>query len=428
MLSWIQQSWGDFRKYGYWLAIATMAFAVDRIVPELYRLVWRSDKLAAIDLKQRYREVTAWFSGQPVYNEIHTAVYPPASYGMMRPLLDYSSLMWVRWLWAFLTLILLALLVYWLVRESQAQGWLERTFIALIPLSVYATSETIGNGQLSIHGLVAVVVGFGLLYGQQWGWSRRLLVSSVLILALVKPTLTLPFFWIVIVVPKRTLLQRFGIWAMVSIGYLAIAWWAGLYQDGNLLTLHTDWLHQGISGANWGSTGGGADLRNSTKAAVGYGNIHDWLGALGLSRWNLPASLIMLLITGGVVFIYRTVDVWILLGICAVVARLWTYHLVYDDLLAVLPLIALFRLTKTQSHNPYYQTLSGVLFGVAWGISLMPAEFRLMAFPFNAIFRYGQVSIWLIMMLFLLSWAQRLKSRDEIEAVSHSPIISQKAS
>lgn len=418
MLMKIQKGWERYRKWVYLGAIATMMLAVDRLAYELHRLVLRADKLGAIDLKQRYREVTTWFSGQTVYDEINTAVYPPASYGMLRPFLDYESVTFVRWLWALSTLVALIVLVYWLVRESKAEGRLEKIFIAIIPLAIYATSETIGNGQLSIHGLTVIVVGFQLFCGRRWGWHRGLLASGLLIFALIKPTLTLPFLWIVVFAPQRTWLQRVGFWSMLAVGYLALAWWAGLFQDGNLFSLHADWLHEGMGGASWGSTGGGADLRSSLKVGVGYGNIHDWLGAVGLSQWNFPASIVLLLMTGVLVFIYRMVDSWILLGICAIFARLWTYHLVYDDFLAILPLIALFRLTKTQSFAPHYQTLSGVLFGAAVVVSLMPAKMRLMAFPFDVIFKYGQISIWLMMLICLLGWAQRLKAQNGLKGKS----------
>ena len=408
----IQQGWGQYRKRVYLGAIAAMILFVDRLAYDLDRLLLRSDQLGAIDLKQRYREVTAWFSGETVYDKINTAVYPPASYGMLRPLLDYSSFTFVRWVWAFSTLAALAVLIYWLIHESKAQGWLERAFIVIMPLSIYATSETIGNGQLSIHILAATVVGLTFLYERQWGWTKCLLTSSLLIFALVKPTLTLPFFWIVVFVPQRSWLQRVMLWATIAFGYLALAWWAGLFQESNLLTLHADWLRQGIEGAAWGSTGGGSDLHNSMKIGVGYGNIHDWLGALGLSQWNLPASLLLLLLTGSIVYTYRTVDMWILMGICAILARLWTYHLVYDDLLVVLPMVTLFRLIKTQPLDPSYQTLSGVLFGAAVVMSLMPAKLRVMTFPLDVIFKYGQLSIWLMILICLLGWAQRLKRKN----------------
>ena len=41
---------------------------------------------------------------------------------------------------------------------------------------------------------------------------------------------------------------------------------------------------------------------------------------------------------------HRRVDLWLQLGVIAVVARLWAYHRLYDDVLVVLALVALFRI------------------------------------------------------------------------------------
>lgn len=54
-------------------------------------------------------------------------------------------------------------------------------------------------------------------------------------------------------------------------------------------------------------------------------------------------SLGILLIFGLWVSQNRHVDFWVLMGIGAIVARMWTYHMMYDDLIIVLPMIALFR-------------------------------------------------------------------------------------
>jgi hypothetical protein len=40
------------------------------------------------------------------------------------------------------------------------------------------------------------------------------------------------------------------------------------------------------------------------------------------------------------------VILWLLLGVTALVARFWTYHRWYDDLLILLPMIALFRIAQ----------------------------------------------------------------------------------
>jgi len=86
------------------------------------------------------------------------------------------------------------------------------------------------------------------------------------------------------------------------------------------------------------------DRSRSVADFGGFMNLHAWLGAVGLRGWSLPASLVVFAATALWVHHRRRVDPWLLLGATAIVARLWTYHDVYDDVLMVFPLIALWRL------------------------------------------------------------------------------------
>src|SRR4051812_321838 len=74
--------------------------AARRMRYELLRLLTSSKRGGAIDLRQRYAEVHHWFAGEPVYSQLKTAVYPPASYAILWPLVGWSSLPVARWFWA----------------------------------------------------------------------------------------------------------------------------------------------------------------------------------------------------------------------------------------------------------------------------------------------------------------------------------------
>ena len=136
----------------------------------------------------------AWFAGIPVYGNILTAVYPPASYAILWPFLGWLAILPARWLWAVTTIASLVWLVRLTVCESGVDTHLQRVFVALIPLSMYATGATIGNGQLTVH-LLPVIVS-GLLMISRNGHKLRVgLIPAIMILmALVKPTITAPFF------------------------------------------------------------------------------------------------------------------------------------------------------------------------------------------------------------------------------------------
>lgn len=384
---------------GVILAIIVMSLlTLRRMGLEFNRLLWSNSELGAIDLHQRYREVLTWFSGETVYGAVHTAVYPPASYTMLWPLLGSGSFSFVRGLWAFSTLGALVALIYLVIREIQARGWLEYSFIALMVLSIYATGQTIGNGQLTLHVMLVLVAGGVCL-------RRATLPASVLMtVALIKPTLSLPFFWQTLWAANRVRLIL-----LIGVQYFVLAAIAAHFQSGNLISLHADWLTTAAAGAAWGSSGGGGDTGDRATGlgvGVGYGNVHDWLGAIGWGHLNTPVSLAILFGLGYWTYHYRAVDMWIGLGVTAIVARLWTYHLVYDDLLILLPMITLFRLAKQSSMGWVRQQISGGLLAISLMAALVPASVRLRPPPWNGLFTGGQTVIWLLMLFFLVYLAE----------------------
>ncbi|MDJ0706496.1 MAG: glycosyltransferase family 87 protein [Leptolyngbyaceae cyanobacterium MO_188.B28] len=403
------------------LSISFMSLlTIRRMVMEFNRLIWVSVEMGAIDLNQRYREVLTWFSGETVYGEVHTAVYPPASYVILWPFLGHGSFSLARWLWAISTVIALVVLICLLLKESNAYGWLERSFIALMVLSIYATSQTIGVGQLTIHVMVLLVAG---LVCRRYS---TLLTSVLMTLALIKPTLSLPFCW-------RTVFgsNRYRLILLIGLEYFFLAAIATCFQDGDLISLHADWLASGISGAEWGSSGGGGNKGGNGFGfgiGTGYGNVHDWLGAAGLSHLNMPASLVILFGLGYWTYRYRTIDSWLLIGVTSIVARLWTYHLVYDDLLILLPMITLFRMMKLPSIGWFHQQMCGWILAISLTAALIPASFRLRPPPWNYLFTGGQTVVWLMMLLFLVyltGWCKQRQILTDTKLLKkHQPIKS----
>jgi hypothetical protein len=127
-------------------------------------------------------------------------------------------------------------------------------------------------------------------------------------------------------------------------------------------------------------------------------------------------SVISLSMLGGLgawVYRYRRVDLWILLGVSAVVARLWTYHRVYDDILLVLPTLALFRLAQRVRREEAGAAPHLLCYGVlaaAVIVAIVPST----VIDANARVLIGFVSVqtWVwIAMLVTLAWdAQRTDS------------------
>ena len=139
-------------------------------------------------------------------------------------------------------------------------------------------------------------------------------------------------------------------------------------------------------------------------------NVHIWLATLGLEKWIFSASLVILLILGLWNYCYRHIDLWILLGVTAYVARFWTYHRWYDDALIVLPMVTLFRIAK---QGPTYlggNVMAGVLLAVTLMVMLAPGGLFLFPPPWDMWFVTGQISIWLAGLIFLLGWAWHTKN------------------
>jgi hypothetical protein len=181
-----------------------MLFAVPWLTLNFVKLLWEQGPWGAVDLKLRYQEVQLWFSGSPVYSDqaqaMH-AVYPPASYAMLWPLLGWLAFTPARILWAATMGAAVGWLALLFVKESGAQTRLERVFVVLMLLSMYPTGLTIGHGQLTIYVLGALVAGLTLLSREQRAWQDDLVMAMLILMALVKPTLSIPFLWLVLFLP-----------------------------------------------------------------------------------------------------------------------------------------------------------------------------------------------------------------------------------
>ena len=345
---------------------------------ETWRLLWQQGYWGAIDLRIYHELIHDWFAGRPIYREVRTAIHPPATYVILWPFLGWVSVTSARWVWAVTTVAAVSWLICLVVRESRADTPLERAFVALMPLSMYATGATIGNGQLIIHLLPTLVFGLGLLDSRRLGWRTDLSAAVLFLWTLVKPSVSIPFFWIVLFCAGRL---RAAV--LVAIGYGGLTLFAASFQQSSFLTLLRDWL------AN-----PGLGLR-------GEANLQAWLVTLGLREWAFPAAALLLTALGLWTYLHRHVDCWLLLGVTALAARLWTYHRWYDDLLILLPMVALFRITKTGPSDGS-DILAGVLLAVSVLAMLAPGGLYLFPSPWNTIYLSVQVFVWLAVLFFLL--------------------------
>ncbi len=384
---------------------------------ELHRLLFSTGELAAIDLRQRFAEVQLWFAGEHIYNQLPSAVYPPASYAIMWPFMGHPSWELAKWVWALSSVVLLGILIRLMLSAGKISRPRYVWFWSLFFFAHYATGITIGNGQLTIHIMAALAGCAVLLSDRQVNWRTSLAIGALAALAIIKPTVSLPFMWLILFVP-RSLWP--AIFTVAVYGGLAVL--AGLFQARNLVQLHRDWLALGLQGAAWSSRAGSTALSPDVSSLlnddiplfgddIGYGDLHSLLGIFDLGHLAMPLSLGLLGIFGVWVYCHRRCNVWTLMGAAAVISRLWTYHRVYDDMLAIFALFAIvIALQKLpEALGPRATKLGYGLVAATIFCSLVPASLRLLPTPLDLPFKFGQMALWLTMLGYLLyvAWVER---------------------
>jgi hypothetical protein len=361
---------------------------------EFWRLLLQPAPLGAVDLMQRLTETTMWFSGRPIYWVEKTAVYPPASYLLLWPFAGWLNAVHARWLWALTSVLVLAWLIHLFLRESRAQTRLEKAFVILLPLATYGAGACIGNGQLIVHILPCLCASLLLLSRDRGRWQDDLLASSLFIAALVKPAVTVPFFWILLFRPGRI---RPAV--LVVAGYTGISLLSGSFQESGIVALMQDWL---------------ASTREELMhdaLLYSHGNLHSLFAVFGLERWSPVASLIVLTALGGWVVFHRKADIWVLIGVTACVSRFYAHHGWYDDAVLTLPMMALFRMSKTDVLPETYRRHAVILLAFSLAVLIAPGGTYLFPRPWNTVFVALQSLIFLTILGFLLIHARKCKMR-----------------
>lgn len=366
----------------------------------------------AVDLLYRYEEVTSFVAGIPVYWELSDAVYPPASYLMMWPILGWLPEAAVRPVWAITTLALLGVIIAQMLYIVAPRQLTQKVFLGLLPLSMYATGAAIGNGQIVIHLLPCLLGSFMLLRQhrdnrskQEQTWARTFGMSFLMLLALVKPNVTAPFFWI--------LLFRAPLAAMLTAATYVFMTISAIYFQPEFdgpVEMFKSWLTMGMAGAYYGATPyveyeGNGSISTSVTAhsIVGIFNL-DNLAFFEFSGWNQIISLAILMSLGVWLYQNKSRDVWVLASVTAIVSKYWTYHGWYDDLILVIPLAMLFKLSIQRVDAPEkntWQPVARTLFVAMFLFMLAPGGTYLLPQPWRTVYLLCQSGTLLAALIFL---------------------------
>ena len=340
--------WDRFGGTFLWLGVAySVVAAVGRLRYALPYLVTDVEEWAAVDLKYRYEEVARWFDGLPVYGALERLTYPPASYTLLWPAIGWLPLGTARIVWAVTTLVAAAVIALVAYRITAGRGTRVRLLAALLPFAAYPLQVTMFVGQLPMHVVALVAAGALVVGARPATWRSDTAGSLLLAASIIKPTLAPPLVAATLVAAGR--------WRPVVLTasmYAALTVIGAAAQPDGLVALVRAWL---ASSANPTLVGG---------IAEGVPSMHMLMSRGGVGSWAPVASLIVL---GGFVvwaWRHRQADAWLLVGVGAVVARLWTYHREYDDAVLLLPAVALLRVGLGRDGHARWR--AGVVFAAAW--------------------------------------------------------------
>ena len=382
-LDWLQSLWIRHRRWLLPALVSLMTIAAALKLEYQFRRLLLEPH-GAVDLVMHLHWTVGWFSGQPVYQE-YRADYPPASFVMLWPFLGWPSVTSARWLWAATSVAALVALVFLTMRISGVKENWERCFVTLLFLSMSGTAVTIGNGQIILHILLALLAGVLVLNLERNNWGDDLVVAALLTWTLVKPSVAAPFLWVFLFGWNR--------WRpllLVFIMYSFLTLVAAAFQKESLPALLEMFF------------------RNASMTVIHYPgtrNIHALLADIGWGEWMPLGSVLMFAGLGVWAFCYRHADRWVLVAVAALVARMWTYHRVYDDMLILLPEIALLRIAK-QSLSRNQSTVAGTLLGLSAMAMLCPGwlleESRQRAWIWDS----SHVILWLLVLAYLMNYAR----------------------
>lgn len=369
------------------LIAAALKFSIE--IPYIF---WNPHQ-GAIDLRYYFDWTQAWGDGINVYGRADRPEYPPASLVLLFPLTGWLDWAATRVLWGVLSSLGIAVLIVITLRASAAVAWRQQMAVALIVLSNNGVGTALGNGQLILL-VLPVVLGAALIarHRAHTVWTDTL-VALLVTVASVKPHLALPFVWVILIQPHNLRWRALGLAGTMYLGLTLVgaAW---------------------VSAPAW--TLLAQAIRHGTMTAAGAldPNLQFLVAKAGVPELMLPLSVMLLTLLGAWVWRHRAIDIWYQLAVCALVARLYVYHRVYDDVLLLLVEVALWQLSRGAPSAPVRQAAWLLL---VTHVLILIAPGTVKALPHWAYIAIGlmQGSLWIITLGWLVSLAETSRSSTD---------------
>ena len=381
-----------WEKHHAWLvsiAIIIMAVvAILRFSEQFSDALLRPPPEGAVDLYIYYTWTHNWFHGINFYAFPQPQGYPPASLVILYPLTGWLDWAETRWLYTFAELLCLAALVLLALRATNAVGWRERAVVCLLILSNSGTASTFGNGQPIYFTVFFLAISILILHHVPRSLTRDILAAVCFIIGSIKPNLSAPFFWLLLIFPDTLRLRPV---VLTALGYIALTIFALQFVPTPPLEVLQQVFQNSAAYASL-----------SPRDA----NLHYLLARYGLVEFALPAMLMIWLALGIWSWRARHADVWLLMGAAALVTRMWSYHRGYDNLLLFFVEIALWRV-MTREALPTRQISAGLL--LALNVFVLLVSFNSSADLLHKAHRIAQGAVWLLSLLFLVLEVERTR-------------------
>jgi hypothetical protein len=320
------------------------------------------------------------------------ATYPPPaavllafSIGYLRP----DSLLGI---WVLLNLVLLVLIAYELAqlqRVEQAKVWSTVCFIA-IALLWPPTPYFFSRGQFSFIVLWSVLVAARLEKNRSW------LAGILYSLALIKPSLALPF----LIIPLIQRRWRVLAWtAGIQAGLLLFASWL---LRASPLALTTEWLSVG------------------RYFMQGMYTVQEFIDDLNLDGTIWSVVLPLVIVTASTILIYRAEHLRAL-AMLSLIAVIWTYHYPYD-FVVLLCVIAFLSTPLIQPLRWDLWQWSGLLALAVLGIALTDVAMRGDTVAWRIVRWGGRLAVFWTIISITRAKRSRVTPVAELSAPSLSPI------
>jgi hypothetical protein len=233
--------------------------------------------------------------------------------------------------------------------------------------------------------LLALLVGVLVLNRERNTWGDDLVIAALLTWTLVKPSVAAPFLWVFLFGWNR---WRPVLLVLIMYSFLTLV--AAAFRKESLPLLFEMFL---------------TNASMTVSRFPGTRNIHALLTDVGLEQWIALGSGLLSTLLGVWTYYYRRADRWVLVAVAALIARMWTYHRVYDDMLILLPEVVLFRIAK-KSFSPAQRTIAGTLLGLTAIAMLCPGWLLEERRPRAWIWDSSHVILWLLVLAYLMNYAR----------------------